>query len=186
MSISLTNFKNGFFSLQKLCRNELLQKMVGDLNKAQVDILLKHLDKSSVFQEDSLTSDECSAVPDLFKLTSSYESLNVAQKLELLVEIIENLRSCDSEDLVEIIDNRLDELINNSNLSNLRGCEHVIQAIWREVKKYYQSAVKISPKFQCFCPRKCFLFLFDDWKREAFEQIWNEKRKLKEQQRSQQ
>ena len=88
--------------------------MVGDLNKAQVDILLKHLDKSSVFQEDSLTSDECSAVPDLFKLTSSYESLNVAQKLEILVEIIENLRSCDSEDLVEIIDNRLDELINNN------------------------------------------------------------------------
>ena len=74
----------------------------------------------------------------------------------------------------------------DSNLSKLRGCEHVIQAIWREVKKYYQSAVKISPKFQCFCPRKCFLFLFDDWKREAFEQIWNEKRKLKEQQRSQQ
>ena len=91
MSISLTNFKNGFFSLQKLCRNELLQKMVGDLNKAQVDILLKHLDKSSVFQEDSLTSDECSAVPDLFKLMSSYESLNVARKLEILVEIIENL-----------------------------------------------------------------------------------------------
>ena len=94
----MQSFKNGFFSLQKLCRNELLQKMVGDLNKAQVDILLKHLDKSSVFQEDSQTSEECSTVPDLFKLTSSYESLNVAQKLEILVEIIENLRSCDSED----------------------------------------------------------------------------------------
>ena len=113
MSISLTNFKNGFFSLQQFCRNELLQKMVSDLNKAQVDILLKHLDKISVFQEDSLTSDEGSGFPDLIKLTSSYESLNVAQKLEILVEIIENLRSCDSENLVEIIDNRLDELNNN-------------------------------------------------------------------------
>merc|ERR1719410_1557526 len=45
---------------------------------------------------------------------SYYESLDVAQKLEVLVEILDNLRSCDSEDLVEIIDDRLDELINNN------------------------------------------------------------------------
>ena len=41
-----------------------------------------------------------------------------------------------------------------SNMSKLRGC-------------------KMSPRFQCSFPRKCFLFLFDDWKREAYEQIWD-------------
>ena len=45
-----------------------------------------------------------------------------------------------------------------SNMSKLRGCE---------------SEVQMSPKFQCSFPRKCFLFLFDDWKREAYEQIWD-------------
>ena len=65
-----------------------------------------------------------------------------------------------------------------SNLSKLRGCEHIIKAIWRDVKNYYQSAVEMSPRFQCYCPRECFLFLFDDWKREQYEQIWEADEKM--------
>ena len=50
-----------------------------------------------------------------------------------------------------------------------------------------ESEVQMSPRFQCSFPRKCFLFLFDDWKREAYEQIWDaeEMRRLEEQKRIQ-
>ena len=112
MSSAVDIFKHGFFSLHKLCRNELLKKMLSDLNKPQLDILLKHLDKVSITSELNKATEP--SVADLFHLMSYYESLDVAQKLEVLVEILDNLRSCDSEDLVEIIDNRLDELINNN------------------------------------------------------------------------
>ena len=50
-----------------------------------------------------------------------------------------------------------------SNMSKLRGCE---------------SEVQMSPRFQCSFPQKCFLFLFDDWKREAYEQIWDADEKM--------
>lgn len=120
MNAAVENFQHGYNSLHKLSRNELLQKMVRNLNKAQVDILLKHLDKRSIFSDTAGTNvvnEDGSSFSNLYNLVTFYESLDTAQKLTVLVEIIDNLRSCDSEDLVEIIDNRLDELINNNDVS---------------------------------------------------------------------
>ena len=120
MNTAVENFQQGFYSLHKLSRNELLQKMVRNLNKAQVDILLKHLDKRSIFSDTAgknVAKEDGSSFSNLYNLVTFYESLDTAQKLTVLVEIIDNLRSCDSEDLVEIIDNRLDELINNNDVS---------------------------------------------------------------------
>ena len=87
--------------------------MVSNLNRAQINILLKHLDELPPFsnvEPTSLRKENQSL--DFFTLTNFYESLDAAHKLTVLVEIVETLRSCDSEDLVEIIDNRLDELNN--------------------------------------------------------------------------
>ena len=92
MSSAVDIFKHGFFSLHKLCRNELLKKMLSDLNKPQLDILLKHLDKRSIFSDTNgknVAIEDGSSFSNLYNLVTFYESLDTAQKLTVLVEIID-------------------------------------------------------------------------------------------------
>merc|ERR1712179_543091 len=77
----------------------------------EVDQLLRHLDKILIFnpEENSHNSEaepklKCSDLIEFFK------TLLRTQRMKILLDIVDNLKSCDSEDLVEIIDTRLDEL----------------------------------------------------------------------------
>ena len=94
--------------------------MVNSLNKAQLDILLKHLENISFKPTKDEEPTENTADSDLksLELIKFYETIDVAKKLRVLVDIINNLQDCDSEDLVEILDTRLDELINNNIVSD--------------------------------------------------------------------
>ena len=122
MNLSVEDFKDGFFCLAKFCRNELLQKMISSLNKAQVDLLLKHLDQISLLSQDS-TENEEGTNTDFLNLMNLYESLTIPLRLTILVEILDNIRACDSDDLVEIIDNRLDELNNFDGVGETLGSD---------------------------------------------------------------
>ena len=116
MNLSTENFKNGFQCLQKFSRSELLRRMVRNLNKAQIGIIVKHLDNISPSDEQENIENIASGANGVSKfmiLMNFYESLDIPEKLTCLVDIIDSIRACDSEDLVEIIDNRLDELTNN-------------------------------------------------------------------------
>ena len=90
MNLSVENFKDGFFCLAKFCRNELLQKMISSLNKAQVDLLLKHLDQISLLSQDS-TENEEGTNTDFLNLMNLYESLTIPLRLTILVEILDHL-----------------------------------------------------------------------------------------------
>jgi len=118
--INIEGFKDIFLKLPKDGRYDLLKKMVESLNKAEVDTLLKHLDKILIFDSEvkNQTSDSESkfTATDLMEF---YQTLLGSQRMTILTDIIDNLKSCDSEDLVEIIDTRLDEL-NSVN-------DHVVQ-----------------------------------------------------------
>ena len=119
--VSVDNFHVVSHHLKKQQRHELLKRMVYSLNRAQLDILLKHLDNISLKPaKDDDIHDENTSNTDFksLELIKFYETIDDAKKLRVLVDIIDNLRSCDSEDLVEIIDSRLDELINNNIVSD--------------------------------------------------------------------
>ena len=117
-TVSVDNFNVVFHLLKKQPKHELLKKMVYSLNRAQLDILLKHLDKISLKpgKDDKENIKTSSSDFKSLELIQFYETIDLAKKLKVLVDIIDNLQSCDSEDLVEIIDNRLDELTNNNNI----------------------------------------------------------------------
>ena len=119
-TITVDNFNVVFHHLIKRARQKLLKKMVNSLNKAQLDILLKHLEKISFkpTKEDEPTENTSNSDLKSLELIQFYETIDVAKKLRVLVDIINNLQSCDSEDLVEILDTRLDELINNNEVSD--------------------------------------------------------------------
>jgi len=109
--IQVENFKELFLNLPKEGRYDLLKNIVESLNKEEVDQLLKHLDKILIFnpEENSHNSEtepklKCSDLIEFFK------TLLRTQRMKILLDIVDNLKSCDSEDLVEIIDTRLDEL----------------------------------------------------------------------------
>merc|ERR1719410_469390 len=106
---TVDNFDVVFHHLIKQERQKLLKKMVNSLNKAQLDILLKHLENISFkpTKDDKPTEDTSNSDFKSLELIKFYETIDVAKKLRVLVDIINNLQSCDSEDLVEILDTRL-------------------------------------------------------------------------------
>jgi len=109
--IHLENFKDIFLCLSKEGRYDLLKKMVESFNKEEVDTLLKHLDKILIFNSEEKSQN--SQLEPKFKCSDLFDFFNTllrTQRIAILIEIVDNLKSCDSEDLVEIIDTRLDEL----------------------------------------------------------------------------
>eukprot|EP00092_Neocalanus_flemingeri_P020592 GFUD01022309.1.p1 GENE.GFUD01022309.1~~GFUD01022309.1.p1 ORF type:complete len:479 (-),score=108.22 GFUD01022309.1:127-1563(-) len=109
--INFEEFKDIFLKLPKDGRYDLLKKMVESLNKAEVDTLLKHLDKILIFNSEiNSPSPESESKHSCSEMMVFYNTLLGPQRTSILKDIIDNLRSCDSEDLVEIIDTRLDEL----------------------------------------------------------------------------
>jgi len=109
--IKIEGFKDIFLKLPKDGRYDLLKKMVESLNKAEVDTLLKHLDKILIFDSElKSVTPESKSIHSCSELMEFFNNLLGTQRMSVLTDIIDNLRSCDSEDLVEIIDTRLDEL----------------------------------------------------------------------------
>jgi len=109
--INVEIFKDIFLKLPKDGRYDLLKIMVESLNKVEVDTLLKHLDRILIFNSEQKSGDsDLETKHDGRELMKFFNKLLGSERMSVLTDIIDNLKSCDSEDLVEIIDTRLDEL----------------------------------------------------------------------------
>ena len=117
-------FKSSFHSLSRGDRAGLLRVAVESLSKAEVDCLLGCLDRITVFPSSELQSRAPPSQPSLglTQLTQLFHSLHIEQKLLLLTDLVGRMPSCDTEDLVDIVDSRLDDL-NCSDRTGVAGAE---------------------------------------------------------------
>ena len=116
-TITVDNFNVVFHHLIKRARQKLLKKMVNSLNKAQLDILLKHLEKISFkpTEEDEPTENTSNSDLKSLELIKFYETIDVAKKLRVLVDIINNLIS-DSFYGHPVVMTSSDEVVNPDDL----------------------------------------------------------------------
>jgi len=108
--INVNEFYGFYVEMPKKGRYELLKYMVYSLNKGEVNVLLNQLDERLLESDDKLSKSGRESKLNTSSMLDFFKSLNGAERMILLVKIIKNTSYCDSEDLVEIIDTRIDEL----------------------------------------------------------------------------